>query len=168
MARVGIALGSNLGDRAAHLEAAIAALRKISTPGEPVLLAPFYETEPCFCPPGSPPFLNTVIEIAHHGAAIEFLKTMLSIETSLGRVRGDTRNAPRVIDLDLLYMGDEILTSDELTLPHPRIAERLFVLQPLADIRPDLILPGQSQTIRELREQCPPNTVVPQSKQTGL
>lgn len=150
MVRVGIALGSNLGNREEHLEAAIAALREISTPGEPVLQAPFYETEPWLCPPESPPFLNTVIEIAHPGGALEFLETLLAIESSLGRVRGATRNAPRVIDMDLLYMGSEILTSEALALPHPRIAERRFVLQPLADIRPELVLPGQSRTVREL------------------
>lgn len=150
MARVGIALGSNLGDRAAHLDAAIEALRSISTPGEPVWVAPVYETEPCCCPPGSPPFLNTVVEIEHTGDASDFLDTLLAIESSLGRVRGALRNAPRVIDMDMLYMGGEILTTDKLTLPHPGIAGRLFVLQPLADIRPDLVLPGQTLTVREL------------------
>lgn len=150
MARVGIALGSNLGDRAAHLHAAIDALRDISTPGEPVLVAPFYETEPWNCPPGSPPFLNTVVEIAHHGEPVGFLETILAIESSLGRVRGDIRNAPRVIDIDMLYMGNLMLTREALTLPHPRIAERRFVLQPLADIRPDLVLPGQTRTVREM------------------
>jgi 2-amino-4-hydroxy-6-hydroxymethyldihydropteridine diphosphokinase len=155
MARVGIALGSNLGDRAAHLNAAIAALRKISTPGEPVLVAPFYETEPWNCPPGSPPFLNTVVEIAHHGGAAGFLETLLAIEAALGRVRGTMRNAPRVIDMDLLYMGNEVLTSETLSLPHPRIAERRFVLQPLADIRPELVLPGQTRTVRGLLDRLP-------------
>jgi 2-amino-4-hydroxy-6-hydroxymethyldihydropteridine diphosphokinase len=150
MARVGIALGSNLGDRAAHLDAAIAALRNIGAPGAPVLVAAVYETEPCCCPPGSPPFLNTVVEIEHHGDAVEFLDALLAIEFSLGRVRGMVRNAPRVIDMDLLYMGGEILKTDKLTLPHPGIAQRLFVLQPLADIRPDLVLPGQTRTVREL------------------
>jgi 2-amino-4-hydroxy-6-hydroxymethyldihydropteridine diphosphokinase len=150
MARVGIALGSNLGERAAHLHAAIDALRKISTPGELVLVAPLYETEPWNCPPGSPPFLNTVVEIAHHGVPVDFLETILAIESSLGRVRGDIRNAPRVIDMDMLYMGDLMLTSKALTLPHPRIAERRFVLKPLADIRPELVLPGQTRTVREM------------------
>jgi 2-amino-4-hydroxy-6-hydroxymethyldihydropteridine diphosphokinase len=155
MARVGIALGSNLGDRAAHLHAAIAALRNISTPGEPVLAAPFYETEPWNCPPGSPPFLNTVVEIAHRGTAAVFLESMLAIEATLGRLRGSTRNAPRVIDIDLLYLGNEVLTSEALTLPHPRIAQRRFVLQPLADIRPDLVLPGQTRSVRELLDRLP-------------
>jgi 2-amino-4-hydroxy-6-hydroxymethyldihydropteridine diphosphokinase len=150
MARVGIALGSNLGERAAHLDAAINALRNISTHGEPVLVAPVYETEPCCCPPGSPPFLNTVVEIEHRGDAVEFLDTLLAIESALGRVRGAVRNSPRVIDMDLLYMGGEILTTDKLTLPHPGIAGRIFVLRPLADIRPDLLLPGQTLTVREL------------------
>jgi 2-amino-4-hydroxy-6-hydroxymethyldihydropteridine diphosphokinase len=150
LARVGIALGSNLGDREAHLHAAIDALREISTPGEAVLVAPFYETEPWNCPLGSPPFLNTVVEIAHHGGAIKLLDKILASESSLGRVRGEIRNAPRVIDMDMLYMGNLMLTSEALTLPHPRIAERRFVLQPLADIRPELVLPGQTRTVREL------------------
>jgi 2-amino-4-hydroxy-6-hydroxymethyldihydropteridine diphosphokinase len=153
MARVGIALGSNLGDRAAHLNAAIAALREISTPGEPVWVAPLYESEPFNCPPGSPPFLNTVIEIAHDGGAPAFLETMLGIEAALGRTRGPHRNAPRVIDMDLLYMGDEILTSETLALPHPGIAGRRFVLQPLADIRPELVLPGETRTVRAMLDQ---------------
>jgi 2-amino-4-hydroxy-6-hydroxymethyldihydropteridine diphosphokinase len=153
MARVGIALGSNLGDRAAHLNAAVAALREISTPGEPVWLAPFYETEPFNCPPGSPPFLNTVVEIAHDGEAPAFLGKLLGIEAALGRTRGAQRNAPRVIDMDLLYMGDEILTSETLVIPHPGIAGRRFVLQPLADIRPELVLPGQTRTVREMLDQ---------------
>jgi 2-amino-4-hydroxy-6-hydroxymethyldihydropteridine diphosphokinase len=152
MARVGIALGSNLGDRAAHLDAAVKALRYISTPGAPVLLAPVYETEPCCCPPGSPPFLNTVVEIEHPGDAPAFLDKLLAIETSLGRVRAANRNAPRVIDMDMLYMDGEILTTDRLALPHPGIAGRLFVLQPLADIRPEMVLPGQTMTVRELLE----------------
>lgn len=155
MARAGIALGSNLGDRPAHLHAAIAALREISTTGQPVLIAPFYQTLPLNCPPGSPPFLNTVVEVAHDGRADGLLDTLMAIETSLGRVRGAIRNAPRVIDLDLLYMGNENLTSESLTLPHPGIAERRFVLQPLADIRPELILPGRTETVRELLAQLP-------------
>ena len=155
MARVGIALGSNLGDREAHMHAAVAALRELSLPGEPVLLAPFYETAPCFCPPGSPAFLNTVVEIARDGDAPGFLELLLTIEASLGRVRGNIRNAPRVIDMDLLYMGDQMLESDTITLPHPRIFERRFVLQPLADIRPGLVLPGQTQSVREMLELLP-------------
>jgi 2-amino-4-hydroxy-6-hydroxymethyldihydropteridine diphosphokinase len=150
MPRAGIALGSNLGDRAAHLQAAIDALHGIATPGMPYLTAPIYQTEPRFCPPGSPQFLNTVVEIGFSGTALELLETSQAMEIQLGRVRGTERNAPRVIDIDLLYFGDEMLDSPRLELPHPRIHERRFVLQPLADIRPELILPGHRRSIAEL------------------
>lgn len=150
MPRAGIALGSNLGDRMGQLRAALEALRKISTPGEPVLIAPVYQTEPRLCPPGSPDFLNTVVEIGFEGGPLDLLSLTRVIEQQLGRTRGDERNAPRTIDIDLLYLGDETIDDGELTLPHPRIGERRFVLQPLADIRPELVLPGHRQTIAEM------------------
>ena len=142
MARAGIALGSNLGNRLDHLRAAIACLREIATPGEPVLLAPIYQTEPRYCPPESPDFYNTVLEIDFGGGAHELLEITRAMETKLGRSRGSERNAPRVIDIDLLYLGDLRIHDGTLTLPHPRISERRFVLQPLADIRPTLVLEG--------------------------
>lgn len=150
MPRVGIALGSNLGDRAAHLQAAMGALHGISLPGKAYLTAPIYQTEPRFCPPGSPQFLNTVVEIEFSGTALDLLEKTQAMEIQLGRVRGSERNAPRVIDIDLLYFGDETLDSPHLELPHPKIGERRFVLQPLADIRPEMILPGHGRSIAEL------------------
>jgi 2-amino-4-hydroxy-6-hydroxymethyldihydropteridine diphosphokinase len=150
MPRAGIALGSNLGDRMRNLRAALDALRQIASPGEPVLTAPVYQTEPRFCPPGSPDFLNTVVEIGFDGGPLELLALTRGIEKQLGRTRGAERNTPRTIDIDLLYLGDEILIGGELTLPHPRIGERRFVLQPLADIRPDLVLPGQTKAVAEI------------------
>lgn len=150
MPRAGIALGSNLGDRLANLRAACDCLGKVVTPGEPVLTAPVYQTEPRFCPPGSPAFYNTVIEIHFSGTAAELLKITLAMEQQLGRILTNERNAPRVIDIDLLYLGDEILESNTLVLPHPRIAGRRFVLQPLADIRPDLVLPGKTHNIEHM------------------
>lgn len=152
MPRAGIALGSNLGDRPAHLQAARDCLREIATPGEPFLEAPTYQTEPLFCPPGSPLFHNSVVEIAFAGDAFELLELTQSIEKKLGRLRSPERNAPRIIDVDLLYFGDEIIDTEVLVLPHPRIGERLFVLQPLAEIRPELILPGQTMSIAEMLE----------------
>ncbi len=157
MPRAGIALGSNLGDRLSNLRAAFAHLREIATPGEAVLHAPVYQTEPRFCPPGSPDFLNTVVEIGFRGTALELLAKTRGIELALGRSRGAERNAPRVIDLDLLYLGDETNACDDLELPHPRIGERRFVLQPLADIRPELVIPGQDQTISGLLAALPPD-----------
>lgn len=150
MPRAGIALGSNLGDRAAHLQAAMDALQGIATPGKPYLTASIYQTEPRFCPPGSPQFLNTVVEMEFSGTALELLEMTQAMEIQLGRVRGTERNAPRVIDIDLLYFGDETLDSPNLELPHPRIHERRFVLQPLADIRPEMVLPGHARSIAEL------------------
>lgn len=149
MPRAGIALGSNLGDRIGSLRAAVAALRGLSVPGEAFLAAAIYVTRPQDCPPGSPEFLNTVVEIGFEGSARELLDATLAIETALGRVRSAVPNAPRPIDLDLLYFGNEIISSTDLTLPHPRIVRRRFVLQPLADIRPALVLPGFPCSIRE-------------------
>ena len=150
MPRAGIALGTNLGDRLAHLRAAHALLHRLATPGTPVLTAPAYQTAPRFCPPGSPDFLNTVMEISFDGGPMVLLEATRSIEQKLGRVYASERNAPRVIDIDLLYLGEERVLSDALVLPHPRISERRFVLQPLSDIRPDLLLPGHSRTVAEL------------------
>lgn len=152
MPRAGIALGSNLGDRVRHLRQALQALRQISMPGEPVLKAPFYQTQPRLCPPGSPDFLNTVIEISFNGKPLELLDLTRRIEKSLGRARGPEQNAPRTIDIDLLYLGDEIIDDEKLTLPHPRMTERRFVMQPLADIRPELVLPGHSRSVSETLE----------------
>lgn len=150
MPRAGIALGSNLGERMDNLRAALEALQEISTPGEPVLAAPVYQTEPRFCPPGSPDFLNTVVEIGFDGGPPDLLAQTRAIEERLGRTRDGERNAPRMIDIDLLYLGDDIFQSAALTLPHPRIAERRFVLQPLADIRPELVLPGKTRDVAAL------------------
>lgn len=150
MPRVGIALGSNLGDRLANLKAACDCLREIAVPGAPFLLAPVYQTEPLACPPGSPLFHNSVIEIGYEGTPQELLEITQSIERKLGRTTAPERNAPRVIDVDLLYFGDAVVETGPLSLPHPRIRERRFVLQPLADIRPDLILPGHHQSVRQL------------------
>lgn len=150
LVRAGIALGSNLGDRLSHLRSAIAALRGIATPLEPFLQAPIYQTEPLLCPPGSPDFLNTVVEFGYRGSALDLLAVAREIETRLGRNRSGRQNEPRIIDVDLLYLGDLVHDDPELQLPHPRIGERRFVLQPLAQIRPKLRLPGHERTVSEL------------------
>lgn len=168
MARAGIALGSNLGDRLANLRAAFTRLVGIANPGEPVLAAPIYQTEPRLCPPGSPDFLNTVVEIGFSGTPLELLGMTRAIEKELGRAPSAARNAPRVIDLDLLYLGDEISADGILELPHPRIGERRFVLQPLADIRPDLVLPGRDEAIAAMLEKLPPDEAPLVSLDEGL
>jgi 2-amino-4-hydroxy-6-hydroxymethyldihydropteridine diphosphokinase len=150
MPRVGIALGSNLGDRIRNIQAAVERLREIAVADEPVLCAQVYQTEPMLCPPGSPDFYNSTIEISFSGRPSELLELTQAFEKNLGRSPAVIRNSPRVIDIDLLYFGDEMIDTEDLVLPHPRIAERRFVLQPLADIRPDLVLPGQHRTVAEL------------------
>lgn len=140
MPRVAIALGSNLGDRAASLAAATAALREIATPGEPFLTASLHDTAPQGCPPDSPRFLNTVIDLDYPGRdPLALLTETQAIERALGREPNPTRNAPRVIDIDILLFGDVSLKHAELELPHPRIHERPFVLLPLREIRPDFL-----------------------------
>jgi 2-amino-4-hydroxy-6-hydroxymethyldihydropteridine diphosphokinase len=153
--RVGIALGSNLGDSMARLREAIELLRGIAAPGEELLSAPVYRTAPVACPPDSPDFYNTVVEISYQGTARDLLTKTREIEERLGRVRGPNRNAPRSIDLDILYCGNEIISEPDLELPHPRIAARRFVLQPLAAIRPELVLPGHRLTVAELLLRLP-------------
>jgi 2-amino-4-hydroxy-6-hydroxymethyldihydropteridine diphosphokinase len=147
MIRTGIALGSNLGDRLENLRRARELLASIST--GPVLVAPVYLTEPVNCPPGSPDFLNTVVEISHGFTPAQLLEKTQEFQRRLGRTEVMERNAPRVIDIDLLYCGGEIISTELLELPHPRIAIRQFVLRPLADINPDLVLPGHTSTVAE-------------------
>jgi 2-amino-4-hydroxy-6-hydroxymethyldihydropteridine diphosphokinase len=150
MARVGIALGSNLGDRLSNLKAARRCLQEIATPGSPFLSASIYQSEPMHCPLGSPPFYNSVVEIGFHGTPSALLKITQSIERKLGRIATAERNAPRIIDIDLLYFGRRVMGHPDLQLPHPRIAERSFVLQPLAEIRPHWTLPGQAHSIASM------------------
>lgn len=136
MPRVAIALGSNLGDRAANLAAATAALLALATSGEPFLTASLHDTAPQDCPPDSPRFLNTVIDLDYPGSdPLALLAETQAIERSLGREPNPVRNAPRVIDIDILLFGDVSLKHPDLELPHPRIAERPFVLLPLREIR---------------------------------
>ena len=142
-----LALGSNLGNRLAHLKQARDRLRGLSADG--LLQAPIYQTAPVACPDGSPDFYNTVVEIRFEGSPQELLAAALALELELGRDRSAGPNAPRTIDIDLLYFGDETISAADLELPHPRLTDRRFVLQPLADIRPDLMLPGDHVTIAE-------------------
>jgi 2-amino-4-hydroxy-6-hydroxymethyldihydropteridine diphosphokinase len=145
---VGIALGSNLGDRLRHLQSARDLLSELAQPGS-LLQAAIYQTAPVGCPPSSPDFYNTVLQIDYSGSAHGLLAATQAIEQQLGRTASLERNAPRVIDVDLLYFGEDFILSETLHLPHPRLTSRRFVLQPLADIRPELVLPGDQVSIAE-------------------
>ncbi len=135
-----LGLGSNLGQRLENLRSAVRALQAL--PGLDLEgIAPVYETEPVDCPPGSPMFLNTAVEGHYAGDVFQLLRSTQGIEDQLGRTRHTrARNEARPVDIDLLIIEGVTLDSTALTLPHPRMEERLFVLQPLADLRPDLIL----------------------------
>jgi 2-amino-4-hydroxy-6-hydroxymethyldihydropteridine diphosphokinase len=148
--RAGIALGSNLGDRLAHLRTACALLRASPALGEPMRWSRIYETEPVGTASDAGAFLNAVAEVEFEGHPLTLLDELQAIEACLGRPSKRPRNASRTIDLDVLYVGNLALSNDEIVIPHPRLHVRRFVLQPLCDLRPELVLPGQHRTVAEL------------------
>jgi 2-amino-4-hydroxy-6-hydroxymethyldihydropteridine diphosphokinase len=151
--RTAVALGSNLGDRLDNLRAARQQICDLPESAPPILASAIYETDPVDCEPGAPKFLNAVLEFGYDGDPRDLLKELKIVEGALGRPREHARNLSRRIDIDLLYIGDKKINDSELELPHPRMHLRKFVLQPLADIRPELILPRQAKTVRELLAQ---------------
>lgn len=145
----GVALGSNLGDRAANLRRGVELLTQQVPQCCITAKGGVYDTEPVGCAPGTQAFLNTVIEIEAPCTPQHLHAQLSAIETHLGRPAAREKNAPRTLDLDLLYGGDFVSDDPALIIPHPRLHLRRFVLQPLADIRPDLKLPGHDRTIAE-------------------
>jgi len=152
--KVGLGLGSNLGDRLKHLHQAKAYLLSLSTESWYVA-SPLYETEPMGCPPNSPKFLNAVLEIEFEGAPKTLLKKTAAYEAAHGRNRDLPKNAARPIDIDILYFGEKEILEKDLVVPHPRMAERRFVLLPLSTIRPDMIVKGTGKTVRLLLRELP-------------
>lgn len=154
-----VGLGSNQGDRFGHLRVGIAFLKTLATDRR-VEVSPLYETAPVDCPPGSADFINAVVVFQTEGSPEDLLARMLAFEWERGRPEHRARNAPRPLDMDLLYYGDIVRATPALILPHPRLASRRFVLQPLCDLRPDLILPGQGSTVKELLAALPEQGIV--------
>lgn len=150
--RAGIALGSNLGDRLAHLRAGWSAIQRLPGVGLPALCSPIYETEPVACEADSGAYLNAVVEIGWPSSPEALLSHLQHIELAQGRPAARAKNLSRTLDLDLLYVGEEVRATSQLLLPHPRITARRFVLTPLAEIRPHLRLPGQPMTVARLLE----------------
>ena len=148
--RAGLALGSNLGDRLAQLRLARERVLALPDVSGPALGSRVYETEPVGSGPDAGAYLNAVLEVEYDGQPISLLDELQRIEADFGRPSKRPRNAPRTLDLDLLYAGNLVLSNDEVVIPHPRLHLRRFVLTPLADVRPDLILPGQHHTVAEL------------------
>lgn len=145
-----VALGSNLGDSVATLRAAIRRLEAFSA--EPLRQSSLWQSSPVDCPPGSPVFVNAVVGLRPRaGETPESLLTRLGeLEKEFGRTPKTILNEPRPLDLDLIAFGNDVRGSSRLTLPHPRAHLRRFVLQPLNEIAPDLVLPGQRHPVRDL------------------
>ena len=144
-----VALGSNLGDPAAELDRALLKLVKLPRT-RVVARSSWIETEPVGGPAGQPRFRNGVVQLATRLGARELLAELQRLEREAGRVReSEVRNGPRTLDLDLIFHGDARVNEPDLELPHPRAEERLFVLEPLAEIAPEMKLPGCQKSVRE-------------------
>jgi 2-amino-4-hydroxy-6-hydroxymethyldihydropteridine diphosphokinase len=152
-----IAFGANLGDAQENILQAMRRLEGVSE--KPLRRSSLWQTAPVDCPPGSPVFVNAVVALlSGKGETPETLLAKLqALEKEFGRRPKEVLNEPRLLDLDLIAFGNETRATKELTLPHPRAHERRFVLQPLSEIAPDLILPGQTKSVTELLQRLPPN-----------
>ena len=150
-----LSLGSNVGDRKRNLETAITALGAL---GKVVALSSFYETEPVEFT-AQPWFLNCALVLQTTKMPRQLLRALLDLEGKMGR-RRTLKKGPRTIDIDILLFGDSIVEADGLTIPHPAFHERRFVLEPLAEIAPQVLHPALRKTIQELRDALPPGQVV--------
>jgi 2-amino-4-hydroxy-6-hydroxymethyldihydropteridine diphosphokinase len=150
-----LSLGSNIGDREAQLRDA---LGRLGASGRVVVVSSVYETEPVEFTQ-QPWFLNCAAALETSQTPHQLMTSILDIEEKMGRRRVQ-KKGPRSIDIDILLFGDGILDSKELTVPHPAMQERRFVLEPLAEIAPDVLHPVLKKTIRELRDALPAGPVV--------
>jgi len=147
-----IALGSNLGDRKGNILMAMAALDGLSA--VPVRRSSLWASEPVDCPPESGEFINAAVLMVTPLSPRQLLEALQTVENSFGRVRR-VRNEPRLLDLDILSMGSFQMNTPDLVLPHPRIGDRRFVLAPLVELDPHLILPGRVESVSDLLKKAP-------------
>ncbi len=145
-----VALGSNLGDSIDIVSKAIGQLQSLSA--KPLLKSSLWQSTPVDCPPGSPPFINAVtgLEPRAGETPATLLRQLRGLEKKFGRHPKKVLNEPRLLDLDLIAFGSRTMNSPDLILPHPRAHLRRFVLQPLSEIAPDFVLPGQTKTAQQL------------------
>jgi 2-amino-4-hydroxy-6-hydroxymethyldihydropteridine diphosphokinase len=155
-----VALGSNLGDSRQTIRLAMDRLQEYSP--EPILKSSLWQSAPINCPPGSQPFTNAIVGLVPRPEEVpeSLLATLQSLERQFGRAPKTVLNEPRRLDLDLIAFGTAIRHIPQLELPHPRAHLRRFVLQPLSEIAPDLILPGQIKTVAQLLADLPPDLSV--------
>jgi len=145
-----IALGSNLGHSPRIVREAMKRLEQLAA--GPLLKSSFWQTGPVDCPPGSPPFVNAVVGLVPRAGETpeSLLAKLRALEAECGRQPKKVLNEPRPLDLDLIAFGSETRNSPELVLPHPRAHLRRFVLEPLSEVAPKLVLPGQTKTVAQL------------------
>jgi 2-amino-4-hydroxy-6-hydroxymethyldihydropteridine diphosphokinase len=155
-----VALGSNLGDAHNNLLEAIKRLQAFSE--RPLHKSSLWKTTPVDCPPDSADFVNAVVALVPRADETpeSLLNKLQAFEEEFGRRPKKIMNEPRPLDLDLIAFGDEQRATPELTLPHPRVHQRRFVLQPLAEIAPELVLYGQRKTIAQLLDELAPDEKV--------
>ena len=146
-----LSLGSNLGDRAGNLAQAVNLLGGL---GNVLAESSLYETEPVEVESDQPWYLNSAVAMETELDPEDFLHRVLAIEEAMGRHRSGHKSS-RSIDIDVIFFGDEIVKTENLTIPHPAMHRRRFVLDPLADIAPEVRHPILKQTVRQLREQLP-------------
>lgn len=160
--QVYLSLGSNVGDRAANLNAAIHCLGAL---GKVAAVSSFYETEPVEFA-AQPWFLNCAVELDTKKMPRQLLTAVLGIEKQMGRLRVG-KKGPRTLDIDILLFGNSIIKTRGLTIPHPAMHERRFVLEPLAEIAPEVRHPVFKRTVRELRDELPPGQAVKRTSDVG-
>src|SRR5437762_13340192 len=150
-----LSLGSNLGNRSANLENAISRLNQLGKVGA---ISSFYETEPVEVT-AQPWFLNCAVKLDTEKMPRQLISAILALEQSMGRQRKQQKG-PRTIDIDILLFGSSVIDIPSLTVPHPHLHERRFVLEPLAEIAPDVRHPIFKRSMRELRDALPPGQTV--------
>jgi 2-amino-4-hydroxy-6-hydroxymethyldihydropteridine diphosphokinase len=151
LSQIAIALGGNIGDSEKIFNFA---LERLSAGGvKKIKLSRLLKSKPENCPPGSPDFTNAVLTGEWASSPLDLLELCQSIEVEAGRPAEHAVNAPRTLDLDIILFGAGIIKLPELQIPHPRAADRVFVMQPLAEIAPEWIFPDTGRTVRQIYRQ---------------
>lgn len=153
-----IGLGANMPSNfGSPLETLSEAMKRLKAKYSEIACSSFYQTEAVDCAPGTADFINVVVALKLNlqSSASELLLYLQELEKNFGRVDSDSENAPRPLDLDILWFGNQQVSAPGLTIPHPRATRRRFVMEPLAEIAPNLIVTGESKTALALLESLP-------------